>query len=220
MIRSLFGGGKREEALPRELGPIQCAIGGALEIDTLGLQAALASGEPAMDAPAGGSFIVTAVGTASLDATSELTRYYDDYNRLVQVIAAPGGGPDTIFDVSLYAAWDSVVPVGRAEWDRWVGPGGLVGGSEYDANGILFRRYWASGEAHMPLVEFVETVEDEADQRRIHQRCMLYARPVGRGEEMLLINVEKELAESARQQGAAIAFMIGYGLGAADIRRV
>jgi hypothetical protein len=220
MIRSLFGGGRQEESAPRELGPLQCALGGAIEIDTLGLQALLASGEPAMGAPTDGTFIVAAVGTAMLDATSELTRYYDEYDRLLQVIAAPGGGPDTIADVSLYAAWDSVVPAGPAEWARWVGPGGLVGAAEYDADGILFRRYWGSGPEHAPLVEFVETVEDGGQPRRIHQRCMLYARPVGRGEEMLLINLEQDLAEGSQRQGAAIAFMIGYGLGAADVRRV
>ena len=220
MIRSLFGGGRSEEALPRERGPLQCAIGGAIEIDTLGLQAALASGEPAMEPPAGGPFIVAAVGTAMLDATSELTRYYDEYDRLLQVLAAPRGGPETITDVSLYSAWDSVVPVGAQEWERWVGPRGLVGAPRYDADGILFERYWGSGEDHAPLVEFVETVEDGETSRRIHQRCMLYARNVGRGEEMLLLNIEQDLADEAQRQGAAIAFMIGYGLGAADVRRV
>jgi hypothetical protein len=49
---------------------------------------------------------------------------------------------------------------------------------------------------------------------------MLYSRAVGAGEEMLLLNIERELADDAHRQGAAIAFMIGYGLGAADIRRI
>ncbi|WP_206436058.1 DUF2491 family protein [Altericroceibacterium xinjiangense] len=220
MIRSLFGRGKPEDALPPEQGPLQCAIGGAIEIDTLGLQAALASGEPAMGAPTGGAFIVAAIGTARLDATSELTRYYDEYDRLLQVIASPGGGPDTIQDVSLYAAWDSVVPVGAAEWERWTGPGGLMGAPRYDADGLLFQRYWGSGEAHTPLVEFVETVDDGESRRQIHQQCMLYSRPVGQGEEMLLLNVERDLSDSARREGAAIAFMLGYGLGPTDVRRV
>jgi hypothetical protein len=220
MIRSLFGGGKREEALPSERGPLQCAIGGAIEIDTLGIQAALASGEAAMGPPAGGNFIVTAVGTARLEATRELTRYYDDYDRLLQVIAAPGGGPETIVDISLYAPWDSVVPAGREEWARWTGPGGLIGAAKYDADGILFDRYWGSGEEHAPLVEFVETVDDGERKREIHQRCMLYSRIVGRGEEMLLLNIEQDLGERAQMQGAAIAFLVGYGLGAADVRRV
>lgn len=220
MIRSWFGGGRKDPQLPVERGPLRCAIAGALEIDTLGLQALLASGDPAMGAPVGGPFIVSAIGTARLDGNSELTRYYDDDQRMVQVMAAPGGGEDTIVDVSLYTPWDSVVPGGASEWARWTGPGGLIGAPDYDADGILFTRYWGAGQDHADLVEFVETIDDGEATRQIHQRCMLYSRSVGSGEEMLLLNVERDLGEAARAQGAAIAFMVGYGLGAADIHRV
>lgn len=220
MIRSWFGGRDREPELPVERGPLRCAINGALEIDTLGLQALLVTGEPAMGPPTGGNFIVTAIGSARMDGANELTRYYDDDHRMIQVIAAPGGGEDTIVDVSLYAPWDSVVPGGPSEWARWTGPGGLIGAPRYDADGILFERYWGSGPDHADLVEFVETVDDGDERREIHQRCMLYSRVVGAGEEMLLLNIERDLASGARSQGAAISFMIGYGLGAADIRRI
>lgn len=220
MIRSWFGAGRKEPHLPPERGPLRCAISGAIEIDTLGLQASLVSGEPAMGPPVGGTFIVSAIGTARLDGNSELTRYYDDDQRMVQVLAAPGGGEDTIIDVSFYTPWDSVVPGGASEWARWTGPNGLIGAPEYDADGILFARYWGAGQDHADLVEFVETVDDGEASRQIHQRCMLYSRAVGAGEEMLLLNIERDLSYEARAQGAAIAFMIGYGLGAADIRRI
>jgi hypothetical protein len=220
MILSWFGGGRKDPQLPQERGPLRVAISGALEIDTLGVQAALAAGEPAMGAPSGGSFIVSAIGTALLDGNSELTRYYDDDQRMIQVMAALGGGEDTIVDVSLYAPWDSVVPAGPSEWARWTGPRGLIGAPKYDADGIVFDRYWGEGSDHADLVEFVETVDDGETRRQIHQRCMLYSRMVGDGEEMLLLNIERDMAHEARAQGAAIAFMIGYGLGAADIRRV
>lgn len=220
MILSWFGGGRKDPQLPRERGPLRCAIGGALEIDTLGLQGSLAAGEPAMGAPLGGSFIVTAIGMAQMDAGTELTRYYDDDHRMIQVMAAPGGGEDTITDVSLYAPWDSVVPAGPSEWARWTGPRGLIGAPQYDADGILYTRYWGSGQDHADLVEFVETVDDGSRSVQIHQRCMLYARSVGQEQEMLLLNIERDMAYEAQAQGAAITFMIGYGLGAADIRRV
>lgn len=220
MILSWFGGGRKEPSLPAERGPLRCAISGALEIDTLGLQASLAAGEPAMGDPNGGNFIVSAIGTAQLDGNSELTRYYDDDHRMVQVMAAPGGGEETIIDISLYAPWDSVVPAGSSEWARWAGPRGLIGAPQYDADGIVFTRYWGSGPDHAELVEFVETVDNGEESRQIHQRCMLYSRVVGGGEEMLLLNIERDLAERAQAQGAAISFMIGYGLGAADVRRV
>ena len=126
MIGRLFGWRPAEPDLPPELGPLQVAIGGALDIDTLGLQASLSGGERAMGAPAGGPFLVVAVGTADLDADTQLTRYYDEDHRMLQVLAARGdGGRPT--DVSLYAPWDSVVPAGRADWDAWTGPAGAIG---------------------------------------------------------------------------------------------
>ncbi|MET0251891.1 MAG: DUF2491 family protein [Novosphingobium sp.] len=220
MIRSLFGRGSKEPQLPVERGPLECAIGGALELDTLGLEASLASGQPAMSPPAGGPFIVAAFGTARLDGNTELSRYYDDDNRILQVIAPPQASRESIVDVSLYAPWDSVVPAGAAEWARWTGPRGLIGATEYDADGIVFARYWGTGQDHADLVEFVETVDDGEHQRQIHQRCMLYAREVGSGQEMLLLNIESDLDEAARREGSSIEFLIGYGLGAGDVQRV
>jgi hypothetical protein len=220
MIRSLFGGGRKDPPLPAERGPLRCAIGGAFDVDTLGLQASLASGEPAMGAPTGGPFIVAAIGTARLDGNNELTRYYDDDSRILQVIAPPGAGPELVADVSLYMPWDSVVPGGAGEWQRWIGPRGMIGAPSYDADGLLFTRYWGTGSDHADLVEFVETVDDGQRQRQIHQRCMLYSRPVGTGEEMLLLNIEADLDHAARREGSSIEFLIGYGLGVADVQRV
>ena len=227
MIMNLFGGRGRgaEDDLPRERGPLRLAIGHAVDIDTLSLQSDLLGAEPAMGAPergpfAGGAFVVEAHGVASMDADTELHRYYDAEHRMLQVLTPPGGGEADVLDVSLYAPWDSVAPMGRAEWDRWTGPNGLIGAPRYDADGIAFTRYWGEGEEHAPLVEFVEEVDDGEARRSIHQRCMLYARPVGRVEEMLLLNVERDLADRSRSEGASVEFLIGYGLGPAAIRRV
>lgn len=220
MIRSLFGGGRKQPNLPAERGPLRCAISGAFQIDTLGLEASLAAGAPAMGPPTGGTFIVAAIGTARLDGANELTRYYDDDNRILQVIAPPGAGPELVVDVSLYAPWDSVVPGSAAEWSRWTANGGLIGAPTYDADGLLYTRYWGTGSDHTDLVEFVETVDDGERQRQIHQRCMLYSRAVGAGEEMLLLNIESDLDQVARREGASIEFLIGYGLGVADVQRV
>lgn len=221
MIFSLFKGpADTGEGLPTERGPLALAVGHAVEIDTLGLQGDLVGGEPAMEPPAGGAFVVAAYGEAPLDADTVLHRYYDDDHRMLQVLAPPGGGEADIQDVSLYRPWDSVAPMGRAEWDRWTGPNGHLGAPEYDADGLVFGRYWGDGPGHVDPVEFTERVDDGERVREIHQRCMLYARPVGRVEEMLLLNVERDLAEHARAQGGSVEFLIGYGLGPADVRKV
>ena len=49
---------------------------------------------------------------------------------------------------------------------------------------------------------------------------MLYSRPVGSGEEMLLINIERDLDDRSVSEGSSIEFLIGYGLGPADLRKV
>ena len=220
MIGRFFRRGDTGADLPSERGPLDLAIGHAVEIDTLGLSADLASGDPAMGVPTGGPFVVAAHGEATLDADTVLHRYYDDDHRLLQVLVPPGGGMADVQDVSLYAPWDSVAPMGQAEWDRWTGWDGLIGQPEYDADGILFRRYWGDGPDRVPLVEFTEKVDDGSACREIHQRCMLYSRPVGAGEEMLLLNIERDLARDSRHEGGSIEFMIGYGLGPADIRKI
>lgn len=220
MIFSIFGGKDKTADLPTERGPLGVAIGGAIEIDTLGLQADAAGSAPGMDLPRGGNFIVVAYGEARLDGETVLSRYYDEDDRLLQTLSATGRPGDAIQDISIYASWDSVVPVGHAEWDRWAGPSGLIGQPRYDADGILFERYWGEGSGRADLVEFVEDVDDGRRVRAIHQTCMLYARPLGRAQEMLLINIERDIAERASREGGSVEFLLGYGLSPADVRRV
>ncbi|MFT7574202.1 MAG: hypothetical protein ACI9XZ_000566 [Alphaproteobacteria bacterium] len=219
MIMGLFGSSKKDE-LPEERGPLAVALGGAVELDTLGLQASLAAGDPALPPPTGGPMVISAIGTAQLDATTTLTRYYDDDDQILQVMASPGGGRETITGVSLYRPWDSVTPMTRSEWERWTGPNGFVGQPEYDADGIMFARYWGEGAGRVDLVEFSEDINDGDTARSIHQQCMLYARPIGSVEEMLLINIERDIGENVSQQGGSVEFLIGYGLASADVQRV
>ncbi|MCB8838400.1 DUF2491 family protein [Aurantimonas sp. VKM B-3413] len=219
MISWPFGRNKTPE-LPEERGPLAVPIGGALEIDTLALQADTTGASPGMELPEGGSFIVVAYGEARLDADTILSRYYDDDDRILQVISAGGRPGDPADDVSLYQSWDSVAPVGSAEWARWTGPSGMIGQPTYDADGILFQRYWGEGAGRAEPVQFVEEVDDGRSKRSIHQTCMLYSRPLGTTMEMLLLNVERDLADAARREGGSVEFLLGYGLGPADVRRI
>ncbi|WP_064692981.1 YjfK family protein [Rhizobium aegyptiacum] len=215
-----FGGNKNERPLPEELGPLSAAIGGALEIDFLSLEADALGGEPAMRLPRSGPFIIAGYGEVPLDAATVLSRYYDEENRMIQVMSASGKPGEAIDDISFYQPWDSVVPAGQSEWNRWTGPGGLIGQPSYDADGILYNRFWGDGPERAQLVEFVEKVSDGEAQRSIHQTCMLYYRPLGSTREMLLINVERDLDLGQAQAGSSVEFLIGYGLAPADVRRV
>ncbi|MEB2847966.1 DUF2491 family protein [Rhizobiales bacterium RZME27] len=215
-----FGKSKHEAALPKELGPLGAGIGGALEIDFLSLEADVLGGEPAMALPKSGPFIIAAYGEVELDASTILSRYYDEDHRLIQVISTTGKPGDPIDDISFYHPWDSVVPAGPGDWNRWTGPDGIIGQPRYDADGVVYHRFWSEGQGRADLVQFVETVDDGEAQREIHQTCMLYYRPLGTAREMLLINVERDLNYTQAQAGSSIEFLIGYGLGAADVRRV
>lgn len=214
-----FGRKGEDKPLPEERGPLAVGIGGAIDIDFLSLEANALGGDPSMALPSSGPFIVAAYGQAQLDATSVLSRYYDDEHRMIQTMS--GGKPgDAIEDISFYHPWDSVVPSGAQAWSRWTGPQGLIGLPRYDADGILFERFWGEGDERAPLVEFVETVNDGETTRSIHQSCMLYYRPLGQTREMLLINVERDLGGVQSQTGSSVEFLIGYGLSPADVRRV
>jgi hypothetical protein len=219
-VRGWFGRKAEESPLPVERGPLSVAIGGALDVDFLSLEALALGGEPGMALPISGPFIVAAYGEAQLDAASVLSRYYDDEHRMIQVMSGSGRPGDSVDDISFYQPWDSVVPASQGEWARWTGPNGAIGEAEYDADGILFRRFWGEGEGRAPLVEFTEVVDDGASSRSIHQTCMLYYRPLGRTREMLLINVERDLGQAQSRAGSSVEFLLGYGLEPADVRRV
>jgi len=222
MIGRLFGWGSQDKPAdtPLERGPLGIALRGGVEIDTLSLQAELAGASPAMPVPAGGMMLVAAYGEARLDATTVLSRYYGDDDSILQVMSPTGAPGEEIFDVSLYRPWDSVVPANEREWAQWRGPAGLVGQPRYDADGLVFERFWGEGAGRADLVEFVEDVEDTRGRRSIHQSCMLYARPLANAREMLLINIERDLGQDARRQGASVEFIIGYGLLPGDVRRL
>lgn len=223
MIGGLFGRGKKEEEKtpePVERGPLAVAIGQAIEIDDLTLQASLAGRPCALEMPSINPFIVAGIGQTMLDADMQLTRYYDDEDRMIQVMGAPGCSIEEAVDVSFYMPWDSVVPAGRSDWDEWTGPNGMLGLPTYDADGIVYQRFWGDGDGRMALVEFVEEVEADGVTREIHQKSMLYARDLGGINEMLLILTQRDLKGHAAEGGASIEFMIGYGINSADVKRV
>lgn len=215
-----FSKDRRKPVPPSERGPLAVGIGGAIQIDFLSLEADTLGADPAMALPKSSAMIISAYGEVRLDAATVLSRYYDDEHRMLQILSSSGAPGDAITDVTYYVPWDSVVPASQQEWDRWTGNAGLIGQVAYDADGIAFQRFWGDGPGRAQPVEFIEEVDDGAASRSIHQTCMLYHRPLGAVREMLLINVERDLATGHARAGASIEFLVGYGLEPADVRRV
>jgi hypothetical protein len=214
-----FGTSKgTDKPQPVERGPLSVALGGALDLDFLSLEAEALGGEPSMALPRSGPLIVSAYGEVRLDAATTLSRYYDDQHNIIQVLSPSGQPGDAVQDVTYYQPWDSVVPAGAGEWARWQGANGLLGQPHYDADGIMFTRFWGEGTDRAEPVQFVEKVDDGERLRTIHQTCMLYFRPLGTINEMLLINIERDLDEN--RAGGSVEFLLGYGIGPADVRRV
>ena len=222
MIDRLFGRKKQASTLdePKERGPLKVTVGQAIEIDMLTLSAALAGKDAAMELPSCNPFIVAGIGQTMLDADMQLTRYYDDNDAMIQVMGSPGCSIEEAVDVSFYMPWDSVVPASRSDWEEWTGREGMLGLPSYDADGIVFQRFWGDGDGRMELVEFIEEVDADNTTRQIHQKSMLYARDLGGINEMLLILTQRDLEGPASDGGASIEFMIGYGINSADVKRV
>ena len=222
----MFGFGKKRGQEPEkpkheEKGPLRAAIGSVLKVDTLNLQVALSGAEPSLTLPDISTFVVAGIGQSMLEADMQLTRYYDDRDNMIQVMGAPGCGPEDIVDMTVFVPWDSVVPASKSDWDYWTGPNGVLGDIRYDADGIVFDRFWGDGNGRMALVEFTETVEADGMERDLHQRTMLYARDLGHNtREMLLILTQRDLNARSQQHGASVEFMIGYGLGLDDVATV
>lgn len=202
-------------------GPLKTGIGGVIDLDTLSLRASLAGQDTAIKIPDMSRFVIAGVGQTMLDADMQLTRYYDDEDRMIQVMGSPGCDEEDIVDATFFIPWDSVVPANSQEWKKWTGYQGLLGAPTYDADGILYERFWGDGQGHMDPVEFTEEVEADGVTRQIHQKCMLYARDFHEtAREMLLILTQRDLEGKAAESGASIEFMIGYGLNVADMKSI
>lgn len=213
VLRSLFGG---EPPPAPPSGPFGLAIGRAVAMDTMRLrleEPRLARGLPPP------TLVVSGYGTAELDGGGSLHRYYDDGGAMLQVLCVGGQEDEFIREVTLYHPWDEVVPAGAAEWASWDGEGGRIGAATFEADGFVFERVWGEpASAWVAPAEFTETISFQGgDRRELRHKMMPYRRQVDTATEALIVAVERDLASADR---GSVTFMIGYGLGRADVTPV
>lgn len=217
-LKALFGFNDGPVAAPARrttAGPFGLGLGRAVSFDVTFLK--LAGPSLAMGLPPA-SMVITGHGFVDLGQGSLLHRFYDDEDRMLQVVC--NGSVDEVQEVMWLRPWDNVVPATLGEWQAWAGEGGKIGRQTYDADGAVFERVWGDPRTPwIPAVEFVEDVTvDEGPARSIHQKSMAYRRTLPSGiVENLIIIVERDLA--SRDPGD-ISFMLGYGLAPADITPV
>ena len=157
---------------------------------------------------------ITAQGVVALDGGTFVHRFYTDDHVMLQAMSDDEAGA-AAYDYSLFTPWSSAYPPGERErrvWrDRLSEPrfqGAPEGLPEYP-------RFWfADSEDRQPPVTLWETIYDDraatVPYAKIFQTCMLYARDLAGGRE-LMIALEQE-PQTASGEGGDISHEIMIGI--------
>lgn len=133
---------------------------------------------------------ITAQGRVTLDGGQFVHRFYTDDHIMLQAMSDDETG-DGAYDFTLFTPWSSAYPPdarARRVWnDRLSGP--VFRGAENELPD--YPRFWfAESDATQPPVTLWEDVFDARDATvpcsRIFQTCMLYARDLSDGRELML----------------------------------
>jgi hypothetical protein len=182
ILERLFGGGEKAEA-PAVAVVRNVTIGRQVRLDALAWRT-LPGTRFALDRD---TLEITAQGLIRLDDGSHVHRFYTDDELMLQAVSQSADGADAD-DFTLFQPWTSTYPTGhidrRAFLDRLAQPA-------WDEGGLgRFDRYWYEDDPRpQPPVQLWEAVWYErtgAPVRHIRQTCMLYARALGEGQELLL----------------------------------
>lgn len=157
---------------------------------------------------------ITAQGVVALDGGTFVHRFYTDDHVMLQAMSDDEAGASS-YDFSLFTPWSSAYPPGERErrlWrDRLSEPrfqGAPEGLPEYP-------RFWfADSDERQPPVTLWETIYDDraatTPYAKIFQTCMLYARDLAGGRE-LMIALEQE-PQNASGEGGDVSHEIMIGI--------
>ncbi|WP_176473098.1 DUF2491 family protein [Sphingomonas lenta] len=130
---------------------------------------------------------ITAQGLIKLDEGGYVHRFYTDDELMLQAVSQNPDGSDAD-DFTLFQPWTSTYPANRSDRELFLQ---RLSQPTWDEAGLArFDRYWYEGDDRpQPPVQLWEAVyyeRDAAPVRHIRQSCMLYARQLPAGEELLL----------------------------------
>ena len=157
---------------------------------------------------------ITAQGTITLDGGQTVHRFYTDDHVMLQAMSDDATGAEA-YDFSLFIPWTSAYPPGERErriWrDRLSEP--VFDGTPEEVG--AWPRFWfAESDARQPPVTMWESLWDDrmatAPYGKIFQTCMLYARDLSGGRELMLA-LEME-PEKAPGKSADISHEIMVGI--------
>ena len=165
---------------------------------------------------------ITAQGHVELESGEHVHRFYTDDHVMLQAMSADAAGLDC-YDFSLFTPWTSAYPPNEAArriWrDRLSAP--VFEGAEEDLPD--YPRFWFSeSDAVQTPVDLWETIWDDRTSTtpyaRIFQTCMLYARDLPDGRELMLA-LEMQPQDAAGKPGDIThEIMIGIPLEMAEFR--
>jgi hypothetical protein len=160
---------------------------------------------------------ITAQGVIVLDGGQHVHRFYTDDHVMLQAMSDDAEG-EAAYDFTLFTPWSSAYPPGERErrmWsDRLSEP--TFDGAAEDLP--AYPRLWfAESDARQPPVTLWETVYDDrtatTPYARIFQTCMLYARELAGGRELMLaLEMQPDGGETTHE------IMIGIPLEMAEFR--
>jgi hypothetical protein len=165
---------------------------------------------------------ISAQGLVALDGGTFVHRFYTDDHVMLQAMSDDAAG-QAAYDFSLFVPWSSAYPPGERERRLWRD---RLSAPTFDgaAEGLpAYPRFWFSeSEAIQPPVTLWETIWDDraatAPYARIFQTCMLYARDLAGGRE-LMIALEQEPQDAVGQPGdVSHEIMIGIPLEMGEFR--
>lgn len=213
MFKRLFGGKPAEEPVNRLAVVRNLTLGRTVSLDPLAWRRLQPETVFDLDRDA---LEITAQGTIQLDDGQYVHRFYTDDHIMLQAMSDDASGAEA-HDFALFIPWSSAYPPGDRErrvWrDRLSEP--VFDGAPEELP--TYPRFWfAESDARQPPVTLWESLWDDRTATvpygRIFQTCMLYARELSGGRELMLaLEMEPEKA-SGKSADITHDIMIGIPL--------
>lgn len=100
----------------------------------------------------------------------------------------------TVLDVNCLQVFQEIYPGSEADWEQWLGEGGLIGGPDLTSpDGTTYTRDWGDGNYSAPF-DVEEKIFTAADAAPIvvRHKMMLYSRELPDAQEYMLVSADEE----------------------------
>ena len=217
MFKRLFGGNDPAPAANRLAEVRNITIGRTVSLDPLAWRRL---GDETVFSLDRDVLNVSAQGSIALDSGQHVHRFYTDDHVMLQAMSDDAEGRES-YDFSLFVPWTSAYPPGERErrvWRDRLSDPVFHGAAEELPD---YPRYWfAESDAVQPPVTLWESVWDDrtatAPYSKIFQTCMLYARDLAGGRELMLA-LEMQPQDAAGMAGDTThEIMVGIPLEMAE----